>query len=181
MLCSFHSHTVLDFANLLERSLQYNTDFILMLEDDMLPAKNSLDKVYLSLHYDVPIRADRLGYVTFFSMSQFALPNGMIDITTMIGAEGACALGFHSSFAPRLIQRLRTHPYDNPVDIALWLLIKEDKQLHVFERIPNLFQHIPKESTLIRPVCVHVDSCIWWGNLCQREMAVVLCFMNIRC
>ncbi|KAL5493711.1 hypothetical protein EMCRGX_G014930 [Ephydatia muelleri] len=147
----WRTNHVLDFANLLEQSLQYQTDFILMLEDDMFPAKDSLDKVYLSLRYDVPIRADLLGYVTFFSMNQFAFPRGLIDITKMKGAEGACALGFHRSFAPRLIQRLRTYPYNNPVDIALWSLIDEDKQLHVFERVPNLFQHIPKESTLIRP------------------------------
>lgn len=76
----------------------------------------------------------------------------MVDITKNLGAEGACALGFHRSFVPRIIERLRSRPYDNPVDMALWGFIREEQQLHVFERLPNLFQHIPKESTLIRPV-----------------------------
>ena len=136
----------------------YETDFILMLEDDMLPAKNSLDKVYDSLHYNIPTKTASLGYVAFFSFNQHIRRRGMVNINNMLGGEGACALGFHRSLVPRLIHRLRSQPYDNPVDIAFWRFIGKELQLKIFERVPNLFQHIPKESTLtIHPVCPHLN------------------------
>lgn len=148
----WRTNHVLDFANTLERCLTYKTDFILMLEDDMYPAKNCLDKVYRTLQNDIPIRSDRLGYVAFFSFNPHIARRGMVDISKRLGAEGACALAFHHSLVPKLIKRLRSQPYENPVDIAFWLYIGKQLNLSIYERVPNLFQHIPMESTLIRPV-----------------------------
>ena len=118
----------------------------------MLPAKNNLDKVYLSLRYDLPTKTNNLGYVAFFSFNRHINTRGMVDITNKLGSEGACALAFHRTLVPKLISLLRSQPYDNPVDIAFWKFMRQELNLRVFERVPNLFQHIPKESTLIRPV-----------------------------
>ena len=65
-----HIHiTALDYANLLEKTLDYEADFVMILEDDMMPAWHALDKAYRSLTTELTIPHHQLGYVAFYTQA----------------------------------------------------------------------------------------------------------------
>ncbi|KAL5503256.1 hypothetical protein EMCRGX_G010178 [Ephydatia muelleri] len=135
---------VLDYANLLERSLQYSAEYVVILEDDMLPAHRALDKVYESLKsLGTP---DRLGYMAFFSVAPFR-SRGMERINGNLGYEGACVLAYPAGVVARLVQHLRANVYAQPVDLIIASFMEKVLRVDVYERVPHLFQHNSKRSS----------------------------------
>ena len=140
-------HTVLDYANLMERALEFNADYILMLEDDMKPSKNALQKAYTSIEQHlrhVPIH--QVGLLSLFNdRKSLTKSRGIKKLSE--GGGGACALLYPKAIVPTIIKVLRDDPYDNPVDLIINYLIRVKMNLQALERVPHLFQHISMKST----------------------------------
>ena len=141
-----HTHTVLDYANLLEKTLDYEADFVMILEDDMMPAWHALDKAYRSLTTELTIPHHQLGYVAFYSNAPRRAV-GLNRITGNLGYEGGCTLTYARLLVPRIIDLLRGDPYAYPVDLAVGHLVDKELRLQSYERVPHLFQHNSKRSS----------------------------------
>ena len=167
------THTVLDYANLLEKTLDYDADFVMILEDDMVPAWHALDKAHSSLTTDLTIPHHQLGYVAFYSSAPRRAV-GLNRITGNLGYEGGCTLTYSSTLVPRIIALLRGDPYAFPVDLAVGRLVDRVLWLQSYERVPHLFQHNSKKSSYTAPVSgVVLASCVY-HILCK-------CFYNKTC
>ena len=143
----WRTNHVLDYTNLLEKTLDYEADFVMILEDDMMPAWHALDKAYKSLTTELTIPHHQLGYVTFYSGIMSLEPRGLKCITGNLGIEGACTLTFSQNLVPKIIVHLKSDPYANPVDMAIGGLLDKELHLQSYDRIPHLFQHNSKKST----------------------------------
>ena len=149
-----HTHTVLDYVNLLEKTLDYEADFVMILEDDMMPAWHALDKAYRSLTTELTIPHHQLGYVAFYSGIRSLEPRGLKCISGNLGKEGACTLTFSQKLVPRIIAHLKSDPYANPVDMAIGSLVDKELNLQSYDRIPHIFQHSSRKSTYSESVSV---------------------------
>ena len=142
----WRTNHVLDYANLLEKTLDYEADFVMILEDDMMPAWHALDKAYKSLTTELTIPHHQLGYVAFFSNAP-RRAMGLNRITGNLGYEGGCTLTYSRPLVPKIISLLRGDPYAYPVDLAVGRLVDRELKLQSYERVPHLFQHNSKRST----------------------------------
>ena len=132
----------LDYANLLSCTLEYNSDHLLILEDDLKPAKHVLDKIYHTVNETLRIYPD-WGSLTLFG-HRFR-PDPITNVTPY-GTSGGCAMVLRKNIAGGFVKFVRSDPYAAPVDMLLPRYI-ENNNLKVYERSPNLFQHISPHST----------------------------------
>ena len=122
---------MLDYANLLRHTQRYKADCVVILEDDLKPAKFALDKAY-DYCQSTLLQSNR-AYLTLFTGGTTGWP-------------GACAMMLARSLVSDLIHFLRTDPYKAPIDL-LQSLFADINHLRIQERSPNLFQHISPQSS----------------------------------
>ena len=134
--------TALDYANLLSCTLEYNSDYLLILEDDLKPAKRVLDKIYHTVNETLQRYPD-WGSLTLFG-HRFR-PDPITNVTPY-GTSGGCAMVLRKTIVGEFIKFVRSDPYAAPVDMLLPRYI-EKNNLKIYERTPNLFQHISPHST----------------------------------
>ena len=140
--------------------MDYDADFVMILEDDMMPASHVLDKAYRSLTSVLAIPHNKLGYVVFYSGRKDKEPRGLKCITGHLGLEGACTFTFSHTLVPQIIAHLKSDPYAGPVDMAVGFLVDKVLNLQSYERIPHIFQHNSKKSTYTSPVSdINVYAC----------------------
>ena len=153
----------------------YDADFVMILEDDMLPASHALDKAYRSLTTDLTIPHNQLGYVAFYSSAP-RRAMGLNRITGNLGYEGGCTLTFSSTLVPRIIALLRGDPYAYPVDLAVGKLVDRVLRLQSYERVPHLFQHNSKKSSYTAAVSHELFYYLYTCScLCSVECLITLC------
>ena len=133
--------------------MQYDSDYVLITEDDMLPANHALGKAYsfMEEHFS----RQEVGCVSLFIETK-TLKAGMgsaLD-STASGLGGACSLAYRSGDVPGLIEFLKKDPYDSPVDLKIseYFVVKRKKRK--LTRVPNLFQHVCLNSTYTGEVIV---------------------------
>ena len=127
-------------------ALRYNSEFVMILEDDLKPAKFALDKSYqfANKHFSNTTTHTQWGMLTMYSgvRREQHLHQSMGSLCFC----GACALVIRKKLIPDFIKFLRQDPYAAPVDMMLWNFTTE-RRLYTYERTPNLFQHISLRST----------------------------------
>ena len=137
---------VLDYANILELGLRYHSEFVLILEDDLKPAKNALDKSYqfANKYFSNTTTFSHWGLLTMYSSRRRAAP--IVVSTGLYCLTGSCALLFRRNLIPEVINYLRRNPYEGPVDFMFCKFMQVNKSF-AYERTPNLFQHISPRSS----------------------------------
>eukprot|EP00731_Ephydatia_muelleri_P022071 Em0014g662a len=93
----WRTNHVLDYANLLEKTLDYEADFVMILEDDMMPAWHALDKAYRSLTTELAIPHHQLGLCCFYSGIRSLEPRGLKCISGHLGIEEPAHSHFHKN------------------------------------------------------------------------------------
>ena len=137
---------MLDYVNLLERTIEYDSDYVLITEDDMLPANHALDKALLTSRSWL--------HVAVIETKNVKAGKGSAVESTTSGLGGACSLAYRSEDVPGLIEFLKKDPYDKPVDLKIseYFVVKRKKRK--LTRVPNLFQHMCLNSTYTGEVIV---------------------------
>ena len=142
----------MDYANLLERSLKYDTDFVLVLEDDLKPAKHALDKTYYAASEQLRNHED-WAILTLFG-KKYRRPS--LAVVTSLSSFGGCTMLFKRTIVPGMIEYLRHDPYEAPVDLLIPRYIESLSYVQIYERTPNLFQHISQHSSYQRQVSISI-------------------------
>jgi hypothetical protein len=140
----WRTNHVLDYANLLELCLKLSSSqYILILEDDLLPAKQAIEKSYAFAHENFASRTD-WGFLTLYSGNR--RQKAAQEVTDNLRSGGVSML-YKRDIVVEIIPFLRKDPFLAPVDLMIPELLVKQKKLLVFERSPNLFQHIGASST----------------------------------
>ena len=151
----FLFNAVLDYVNLLEAALYHHSEFVLILEDDLLPAKAAIEKAYQFALYNDHLKD--WGFLTLYSgvrRQQYS------QDTTGFCVCGGCAFVYRPSFLLPLINFLRSNLYEAPVDIMILSYVTLTLKKSIYERTPNLFQHISPRSSYTGKVCAESgDAC----------------------
>ena len=133
--------------------MQYDSDYVLITEDDMLPANHALDKAYsfMEEHFS---RQEVGCMLLFIETKNVKAGKGSAVESTTSGLGGACSLAYRSEDVPGLIEFLKKDPYDKPVDLKIseYFVVKRKKRK--LTRVPNLFQHVCLNSTYLGEVIV---------------------------
>ena len=160
----------------MERALECESDYILMLEDDLKPSKHALDKAYASIEeklHHVPV--DEVGFLSLFGGRRFEKPEigprRLKDISRQLDKTGACALLYPRILVPTIVKVLREDPYAYPVDLLLFNLIGNQLRLKAYERMPHLFQHISLKSTFNVEVSHPIAMCNYEDRKCVQVHA----------
>ena len=123
--------------------MRFDSEFVLILEDDLKPARFALDKSYqfANLINDSANYSD-WGSITFYSSE---CKKTLVSVAKM-ATTGACAFMIRRSIIPHFVEYLRSDPYAAPVDTLLFRFM-ESEGVVIYERSPSIFQHISKTST----------------------------------
>ncbi|EGD74819.1 hypothetical protein PTSG_07052 [Salpingoeca rosetta] len=148
----WRSTHVLDFANTLELCYNYGSPLILMIEDDLKPAKNFVQKL---LNEVDKLPDQQFGFITLYSGR--AGPPGVREVAPIKSTEdfwyggpgqhGAVSLLFRREIVGELLAFLRQDYIERPVDWLVPGFIADTKKLRLYEVVPNLFQHMGGVST----------------------------------
>ena len=115
---------------------------MLIVEDDLKPAKHALDKIYQTVKNQLSGHSD-WGSLTLFGHRYHRQP--LIKVTKS-GSSGGCAMVLNKAIIAGFIEYVRSDPYAAPVDLLLPTYIEKNR-LEIYERSPNLFQHISPHSS----------------------------------
>ena len=129
---------------------------MLVLEDDLKPAKHALDKIYHTVKEQLSGHPD-WGSLTLFGHRYRRRP---LTKVTKAGSSGGCAMVLKKAIIPGFIKFVRSDPYAAPVDLLLPTYIEKNIKLEVYERSPNLFQHISPHSSYYGEVIYQLHSTV---------------------
>lgn len=160
--CNSIPPAVLDYANLLECALTHDSEYVLILEDDLKPAKHALDKIYHTLKEQLSSHPD-WGILTLFGNRYRLRP---LTKVTRSGSSGGCAMVLKKTIIAGFIDYVRSDPYLAPVDLLLATFIERNK-LQVYERSPNLFQHVSPHSSYYGKVWYQLHNLLWDGKFSE--------------
>ena len=108
-----------------------------------MPAKQAVEKSYVFAHQNFASRTD-WGFLTLYGGDR--RQNAVQDVTDNFRCGGVSML-YRRDIVAELIPFLRKDPFLAPVDLMIPELLIKQKKLLVFERTPNLFQHLGVSST----------------------------------
>ena len=142
---------MLDYANLLERVMQYDSEFVMIVEDDVQPAKAAVQLAYtFASKYFAPGKDH--GRENWMILSMFSTVRQAQHIALVHDCvTGTQGLIIRRSVIPFIIECFRGDPYAAPQDLFLFS-IRDKKKMAVYERTPNLFQHISPHSSYVGAV-----------------------------
>ena len=133
--------------------MEYDSDYILIMEDDAFPSNHALDKAYSFMeeqfsHQKEHSLADKLGFVTLFSALNHIGKGPAIE-TNFDSAQlgGSLSLMYRSEDVPGMIEYLKKDPFEHPIDYAIIQYFYVERRKRQFVRVPNLFQHVCQHST----------------------------------
>ena len=142
ILYSF-SYTVLDYAFLLKRALEIDSEYVLVLEDDLKPAKNALEKSYefAKLLSESGKYSDTWAAALYSGYCQKEFVTKVSKSIT-----GGCSIMYKRSFIPQFLDYILKDPFLLPVDLMMRKFFDKHK-VTFYERTPHLFQHISPHSS----------------------------------
>ena len=130
----------MDYAMLLKILLKYNASHNLILEDDVKPAKNALYKLK-----ELAEEYKDFGFLVFYEHFNRLWSGGMKRVYGNI--YGTQAWLFSRVAAARVADMLLARPWWYPVDLLIPPFVVSKLKMAVYERTPNLFQHVSEHST----------------------------------
>ena len=115
-MCIYH-YAVLDYANLLKKALEIDSEYVLILEDDLKPAKNALEKSYEFAKL-ISKRQDTANWaVTFYSTG--VCKKEFITKAAKFTA-GGCSIMLKRSIIPHFLDYILKDPYALPIDLLMY-------------------------------------------------------------
>ena len=117
----------------------------------MTPAKNVLKKVK---YFAADIR--NWGLLTFYSSTRRTWSTTKATDTRNRSVWGACAWLYHISVVEAVVDMLLEKPWYWPVDLLVPTFVFKKLKKAIYERTPNLFQHISEHSTYLGKVSLCV-------------------------
>ena len=134
---------MLDYAYLLKRALEINSDYVLILEDDLKPAKRALEKSYeFAKHISESGNYSINWGITFFSC---ACKNKFVKKAVKY-TSGGCSIMLMRCIIPHFLNYILKDPYAFPIDLMMVNFFDQHK-VTLYERSPNIFQHISPSSS----------------------------------
>ena len=101
--------------------MEYDSDYILITEDDMLPAKHALDKAYTFM--EEHFKKQSLGFVVLFTAANIYHMDykgkALETDKNIAQLAGGCSFMYRSEDVPGLIEYLKKDPFKDPVDYAV--------------------------------------------------------------
>eukprot|EP00051_Salpingoeca_urceolata_P006312 m.83791 g.83791 ORF g.83791 m.83791 type:complete len:565 (-) comp14776_c0_seq1:337-2031(-) len=150
----WRAHHALDYAHLLRYLYDHtNAPYLLVMEDDVQPARHMAKLLLRDLDEHANV-VSTFGYLTLYNsdtnlrVADWTQHFTPLDKNLFCGTCGAVALLFRRSSVPALVHFIQLHVFDYPVDaLVAAFFIQEQPSLRVYERVPNLVQHIGHVST----------------------------------
>lgn len=163
----WRSNHVLDYASLLEACLNLysNAKYLLILEDDVWPAKNAVEKSYQFAEEHFAQKTD-WAFLTLYSGTK---RKKLVEEAHFLPLCGAVALLYRRAVVNELIKFLRLRPFLAPVDLLIPSLLMHQLHLRVFERTPNLFQHAGYKSSYSGKDAPKRGSEFWRSRTYMRD------------
>ena len=137
-------HIVMDYAMLMKALLKFNATYILVLEDDVKPAKNAFAKAV-----KIAEGLNNLGLLALYSGYRRMWKGGTKQLR---GAVAAPAWLYGRASAERVADMLLSKPWGGPVDLQIPPYIVAILNMNIYESNPHLFQHVSERSTYVGKV-----------------------------
>ena len=133
---------MLDYAYLLKRALEINSEYVLILEDDLKPAKKALEKSYeFAKHI-----SESGNYSVNWGVTLYSGLCKKEFVTKAVKFTGGCSIMMAKSTIPHFLDHILKDPYALPVDLMMFNFFAKHK-VTCYERSPNIFQHISPHSS----------------------------------
>ena len=118
----------------------------MVLEDDLQPAKWAIQRAYdfASQNFGPGGAWSQTDWAYLSMYSGRRQTEHVAMVTSLV--TGACALVIKRSLVAVLVEELRADPFAAPVDILLYRWAHRHHRA-IYERTPNLFQHISQHSS----------------------------------
>ena len=124
-------------------ALYSNAKYLLILEDDVWPAKQAVEKSY---RFAEELFAQKTDWA-FLTLYSGIKRKKLVEEAKYFPLCGAVSLLYRRAVVKELINFLRLYPFLAPVDLLIPSLLMHQLHLRVFERTPNLFQHAGYSSS----------------------------------
>lgn len=113
-----------------------------MLEDDLTMAKHAIVKVKESA-----VEVKEFGLLAFYSGIRRTWSPELVTNTHGRWVWAACAWLYTKDVAEKVVNILNSKASERPVDLLVPPYVIKELKLSVYERTPNLFQHVSEHST----------------------------------
>ena len=145
-VCLFlYNYTVMDYVVLMKALLKFNASYNLILEDDVKPAKNAFAKCI-----EFAESQGNFGLLALYSGFRRMWQRGAKRLYKDINCAPAWL--FSKEATHKVSDMLLSKPWWFPVDLQIPPFVVQTLKMAVFERNPNLFQHVSKSSTYLGKV-----------------------------
>ena len=148
---------------LMKALLKFNASYNLILEDDVKPAKNAFAKCI-----EFAESQGNFGLLALYSSYRKTWKIGAKRLYN--GIYGTPAWLFSREATQKVSNMLLSKPWWYPVDLQIPPFVVGTLRMAIYERNPNLFQHISKSSTYTGkvPQYVCLFAIIIYNNYCAH-------------
>ena len=146
---------------LMKALLKFNASYNLILEDDVKPAKNAFAKCI-----EFAESQGNFGLLALYSSYRKTWKIGAKRLYN--GIYGTPGWLFSREATQKVSNMLLSKPWWYPVDLQIPPFIVGTLRMSIYERNPNLFQHISKSSTYTGKVPICNNNMYICNNYCAK-------------